>query len=668
MNHLIELLNAQGDAVWEFVRPMLWQSSVVIVLVLLIDRVLRAHTSAATRYVFSLLILVKLLMPPTWSSPTSPAYWLKEQQIASQPVTKSLPQQSTVSYRDARSSAETPAAEIVPVTRLNQAGALWFCALLGMLMFIGLLLARLWKLKRLLSTSSPVSPETEQLVAECSRQIGLSRTLSVRTIDRPMSPALCGVWNPVILLPTELLQSLSDEELRCVILHELSHHQRRDVLVNWLQTVLQIAYWWHPLVWIANAHIRCVREQAVDESVMVALQTESEAYLLTLVKVARQYLARPMMSLGLVGIMETRHALKSRIEHLVAFSPERPVKLGWRGVSSVVLAAFILLPLARAQDKATPDEKNSGSPRENSARKKEQAGNLWQTWSPEAVTAARNSNQVVLVNFQADWDMTGKLNLKSSLETPLVKEIVDKTITALFKADATHENAAIQTELKKFNRPGVPLTVIYPRDKRQPPILLPELLTESIVTNALIKAARFGPGVLIEARFITVSLNSNPLNRPHRFSGILSAEENLRLNEQLKTQKGVDILSAPRITTASGLQSSISVGPTLTYVTAQGTTNRVTDGVTLEVMPTVDVETKQISLEVIASIKGFLGYTNKPVVMPVFKELSITNSATLLDGQVLVLGDAPTDKDKAPIKDGSQLLVLVKVKLTDDAP
>ena len=65
--------------------------------------------------------------------------------------------------------------------------------------------------------------------------------------------------------------------MRAVLLHELIHLRRRDVWLNFLQALLQIFYWWHPLVWLANARIRRVREEAVDDAVMLALRDEARS-------------------------------------------------------------------------------------------------------------------------------------------------------------------------------------------------------------------------------------------------------------------------------------------------------------------------------------------------------------------------------------------------------
>ncbi len=166
-----------------------------------------------------------------------------------------------------------------------------------------------------------------------------------------MSPAVCGLFRPTILIPQSLVENFSDEQLRAVLLHELIHLHRRDVWLNFAQALLQIIYWWHPLVWLVNARIRRVREEAVDDAVMLALRDEAESYAPTLLEVAKLALNRPLASLGLVGILESRHALRQRIERLVDFRPPR--KAGLTLVSALGILTFtaVAVPMGNAPDK-----------------------------------------------------------------------------------------------------------------------------------------------------------------------------------------------------------------------------------------------------------------------------------------------------------------------------
>ncbi|MEN9575726.1 MAG: Thiol:disulfide interchange protein DsbD [Verrucomicrobiota bacterium] len=114
----------------------------------------------------------------------------------------------------------------------------------------------------------------------------------------------------------------------------------------------------------------------------------------------------------------------------------------------------------------------------------------WQPWSLEAVAKARTEGRVVLVDFTADWCFTCKANLASSLEITATRQKLKALNALALLADNTLETPAIVTELKKFGRAGVPMVLVYPHDPKAEPLLLPTLLTPSIVLEALDKAAK----------------------------------------------------------------------------------------------------------------------------------------------------------------------------------
>ena len=114
----------------------------------------------------------------------------------------------------------------------------------------------------------------------------------------------------------------------------------------------------------------------------------------------------------------------------------------------------------------------------------------WQPWSLDAVAKARAEGRPVLVDFTADWCFTCKANLKSSLEIPETRKKLKEVNAVALLADNTLETPAIISELKKFGRAGVPMVLVYPRDPKAEPLLLPTLLTPGIVLEALDKAAK----------------------------------------------------------------------------------------------------------------------------------------------------------------------------------
>jgi thiol:disulfide interchange protein DsbD len=114
----------------------------------------------------------------------------------------------------------------------------------------------------------------------------------------------------------------------------------------------------------------------------------------------------------------------------------------------------------------------------------------WQSWTPQAVTQARASGHPVLVDFTADWCLTCQANKKTSIDTASVQAKLKQVNAVTLVGDYTLKNDAITEELKRFNRAGVPLVLVYPRDSNAAPIVLPEVLTPGTVIQALDQAAR----------------------------------------------------------------------------------------------------------------------------------------------------------------------------------
>ena len=117
-------------------------------------------------------------------------------------------------------------------------------------------------------------------------------------------------------------------------------------------------------MWLANARIRRVREEAVDDAVMLALRGDAEHYAPALLEVAKLALSRPLATLGLVGILESRSALRHRVERLMNFTT--PGRAGLSIVSLLGLAAFTALALPMGEAPPKPATVAAQSDRDDS--------------------------------------------------------------------------------------------------------------------------------------------------------------------------------------------------------------------------------------------------------------------------------------------------------------
>jgi thiol:disulfide interchange protein len=104
-------------------------------------------------------------------------------------------------------------------------------------------------------------------------------------------------------------------------------------------------------------------------------------------------------------------------------------------------------------------------------------------YTPERLEAARAAGRRVFVNMTAAWCITCLVNERVALSRPAVAAAFAERDVLYLKGDWTNRDAAITHYLAGFGRSGVPLYVYYAPGVQ--PRILPQVLTESIVLNAL---------------------------------------------------------------------------------------------------------------------------------------------------------------------------------------
>ena len=384
INSWLTTLNGIGGAFWNYAAGMFVQSGILIVLLLVVDFLLRKRVRATLRYWIWMLVFVKLVLPPTLCLPTGIGYWfgdaLSADPVISEELSTGTPLQSAAfpASEPLVESAEipltessginlepdTPSAPVVsPVTSLTWQAVVFLLWLAGISAFSVLLLRRINFVRRLIAQSSLAEGQLPAMLNQCRHELGITRDIQLRLSSGTPSPAACGLFKPTILMPAVLPGKLSPEKLRAVLIHELAHIKRGDLWINSAQTLLQIIYFYNPLIWLANTVVRRVREQAVDEMVLVTLGAEAEDYSNTLIDVAEMALFKTSLSLRLIGVVESKKALHRRIRLMLNRPAPKNARLGILGLTVIAIIAAILLPMARAEKRTqNPKPQENGKP------------------------------------------------------------------------------------------------------------------------------------------------------------------------------------------------------------------------------------------------------------------------------------------------------------------
>ncbi len=382
INSCITMINDIGRGFCNFTGSMFIQSTMLILLLLVIDILIRKRVRATFRYWIWMLVFIKLVLPPTLSSPTGIGnlfgeHFSADSIVAEQPANPvryehaaagaiqrftepaAVPQIQTV---QAFSEPVTPAVSNPPdatstetiaaapsLKAMTWQGIVFLFWLVGVFVIAVLLIQRILFVEGLIAQSKPAKNRLVDILDNCRQQVGVRRNIRLRLSHNVTSPAVCGLFRPVILIPGSLLEQLSREKLRAVLIHELAHIKRGDLWINCVQTFLQIAYFYNPFLWLANLIVRRIREQAVDEMVLVTLGTEAKSYSNTLIDIAEMAFSRPTLSLRLVGVVESKKALSCRIRHILSRPFPKSAKLGIAGLLAIIVTAVVLLPMAKVQ-------------------------------------------------------------------------------------------------------------------------------------------------------------------------------------------------------------------------------------------------------------------------------------------------------------------------------
>jgi len=375
VNDCLTGLNGVGKAFCTYAGSTFVQSALLVLLLFAIDLLLRKRVRAVVRYCVWLLVLVKLVLPPTLALPTGIGYWLGARVPATSgvagrpaeivgfeaprrpppeplPTSNEIPQSGPAAQAGEPAGPVAPAASsLTPVTWQTIVLLFW---LAGVLAFAVVLVQRLRFVRGLVATSAPADGELLCLLDQCRRQIGVHRQVRLRTLDTLPSPAVCGLLKPVILMPTPLVERLAPEGLKAALIHELAHIRRGDLWINAVQTFLQVIYFYNPFVWFANAMIRRTCEEAVDETVLVTLGGRAKDYSNTLIDIGEMAFWKADFGLRLIGVAESRKALQWRIKHMLTRPVPQSARIGALGTIVILVVAAVLLPMAKAE-KSTRD-------------------------------------------------------------------------------------------------------------------------------------------------------------------------------------------------------------------------------------------------------------------------------------------------------------------------
>ena len=251
---------------------------------------------------------------------------------------------ATSSSEAVRTSRTAPPWQLRRADVFRIAPMLW---LAGVILLLGRYIFAWRSLSRVVKRATALTDTRwQRALARHATTLGLARLPALRISADVTVPMVFGAWRPTVLLPSEAV-GWTDERRDAVLLHELAHVRRFDLLTSHVTRLAPTLYWFNPIVWIAVRQQRTEAERACDDQVLDA-GGRASAYASDLVEIATAIGDRERFGAAALA-MARRSQLEGRL--LAILDPKQPRGSAGRvAISlSVLVAAASIGALAAAR-------------------------------------------------------------------------------------------------------------------------------------------------------------------------------------------------------------------------------------------------------------------------------------------------------------------------------
>jgi beta-lactamase regulating signal transducer with metallopeptidase domain len=197
--------------------------------------------------------------------------------------------------------------------------------------------------------------EWYDLSENLSAELGLKQPVKLLRAENAMAPMTWGLFRPAILLPHDA-GTWSAERRRVVLLHELAHIKRGDLLSQLIAQLACALYWFNPLAWIAARQLRMEREQACDDAVLNsgAKASDYANHILEILRALRFAKYSPSAAVAMAQCSQIESRLRAILNPNLrrrTLTPTGELCLG-AAVACIVLPLAALSPWTRLEKKS----------------------------------------------------------------------------------------------------------------------------------------------------------------------------------------------------------------------------------------------------------------------------------------------------------------------------
>ena len=188
---------------------------------------------------------------------------------------------------------------------------IWFLVICIKAIHLGMGLQDVYRLRR--TATYPATGAWGAIMQQMAQRLNIKQKIELLESGMAKVPMVIGHLKPVILFPIGLLMALTTAEVEAILMHELAHIRRRDYLVNLLQSLVEIVFFFNPAVlWISQL-IKTERENCCDD-LALDHNTSKQSYIQALVCCEEYQQAKLTYAVAFSG---QKNSLINRVKRIV---------------------------------------------------------------------------------------------------------------------------------------------------------------------------------------------------------------------------------------------------------------------------------------------------------------------------------------------------------------
>lgn len=174
----------------------------------------------------------------------------------------------------------------------------------------------------------------------------------IALVESPLvkAPMMIGHFKPIILFPLGAMNALNPKEVEAILAHELAHILRNDYLFNFLQSLIEVLFYFNPAVWWLSSAIRMERENCCDD-MAVELCGNSLDYAKALVRLQELSQASPALAMT---FSNNKNQLLKRVKRILNHPTNKSNIMEKFTATCLLIGAILLCSLSAQSNTQEP--------------------------------------------------------------------------------------------------------------------------------------------------------------------------------------------------------------------------------------------------------------------------------------------------------------------------